>query len=1692
MSLDNFEADAAGDYKLTVRHEDRLVGEAVISITVPAARIVMPPVGGSVDVGGSHTFEVVAEGKEPITYKWYHKGALIEEAIGSTLQLTTLTGEDAGDYHVEVSNETLPWGGTETSAKANLMVLIPLAITHLTESKLEGEENWQWALQGGTIDLSVTADGTPPLNYQWTKDGEPIAGATGPGITLAGLEEEDVGLYTVKVSNATEQLESAPFKVVVLTATTAQPAKIVQQPKAVTATLGETAELSVSVEGSDPISYQWYYEGEPIEDGTERVLSIPDVQKADAGEYHVVVSNDGYPWGATETSDPAALTIESPPVITKLTESITVLRGDTIELSVTATGDEPISYQWNKGGTEVEGATGPKLILADASQSDTGDYTVTVSNAAGEVVSDAVSVTMPEPVRIVTQPQDVHAVVGESATMMVVVEGSAPIEYFWLFDGEWVEGGTESTLRLTNLQAADFGAYNVLVRNATGIEVSKPAMLTVMSPPEITQLSQSLTLIEGESVELTVTADGDEPLAYQWSWGGEAIEGATASRLSLDEVTASDAGDYSVTIGNAAGQAESGIVTVKVVAPIRIVTQPEGAAAIVGDTVTLQVVAEGTEPIRYYWYHDGELVDGATESTLRLAKSQETDSGSYNVIVQNQGGTAISEIAELIVLMPPEITQLTESLTVIDGESVELTVAALGSEPLAYQWSRAGEAIDGATAPTLRLAKAASGDAGDYSVTVSNAAGQAESGVVTVKVIEPVRIVTQPEGATAILGESVTLQVVANGTAPITYAWYHDGELVEGATESILRLAKVQAADTGGYHLVASNPGGTAKSKIAGLVVVLPPEITQLTESLSVMERDSAELSVTAVGSEPLAYQWSRDGVEIEGATAPTLPLVRVAPAAAGDYTVVARNAAGQAESNAITVEVIEPIRIVTQPEGANATLEDTVTLRVVAEGTEPINYFWLHNGRPVEGGRQSTLTLTELEAEDAGEYVVMVSNVGGQATTETAHLSVELPEGAYLVEDFDGLKLGPWSSGDDTVGDGTDWTATPPAGWTAERGAGHEPAAAVEFDGWTFLDPVSWHKTAGTEREQFTKGSGVIAVADSAHTGGESDAKFSATMATPAIDISGAQADSLVLTYDSSWREMQRKRVVAAFEEDFEGDDVGGGVTIDGSASQGLMYQRTGGAWPWLKLNGVLKLTDAVYSQNGGMLIDDFSNGAAFNEFEISFRMFMGRGTRRPADGLSVSIGNDLPTLAKPAEEGVPEAAFRVCFDAWDSGGGEAPAIEIFNGKKSVAIQKFHGQTGAADSEKFVNEEGEFVMMWHKTEWTDVKIRVADGRATVHFRGHEVIRDVPIDLSPIEAAQFLFAARTGGAHQKHYIDDIKIRLFDLSRSRVTVAYDGGEPVTLLELDTQTPSAYDETVSLPLNNPDGVQSAVITWDYHGLDNWWAVDNITVATDAEPEPTLAGLATNSGRYVIDEPITVQFNGGPGNPRDWIGIYRTYMTPGEYGSLAWMYVNGETTPGDGLPDGSVTFINNLSAGDYVVRYFKNDGYHEIADAAAFTVVPLPAVATGKTQYAPGESITVRFSDGPGDPADWISLMPLGETSSIAWAYVGSSRIPGETLATGTVTFADGLPAGEYWVMFLTNDGYRQLAKAKVTVEGEIVPPPLGFANNGDGTITLTFEGRLQTAPTINGPWQDMDATSPVTLPTDQRQRFTRSVK
>jgi hypothetical protein len=103
--------------------------------------------------------------------------------------------------------------------------------------------------------------------------------------------------------------------------------------------------------------------------------------------------------------------------------------------------------------------------------------------------------------------------------------------------------------------------------------------------------------------------------------------------------------------------------------------------------------------------------------------------------------------------------------------------------------------------------------------------------------------------------------------------------------------------------------------------------------------------------------------------------------------------------------------------------------------------------------------------------------------------------------------------------------------------GPNHGPTAGgdgvKEFNGWTFVDPVSWENTApGQGRTEFTKGTGVIAVGDNDEYDDAADAKFDAALSTPAVNIAGVAAGALYITYDSSWRqEPQQGKVLVSFD---------------------------------------------------------------------------------------------------------------------------------------------------------------------------------------------------------------------------------------------------------------------------------------------------------------------------------------------------------------------------------------------------------------------------------------------------------------------------------------------------------------------------------------------------------------------------------
>ena len=199
-----------------------------------------------------------------------------------------------------------------------------------------------------------------------------------------------------------------------------------------------------------------------------------------------------------------------------------------------------------------------------------------------------------------------------------------------------------------------------------------------------------------------------------------------------------------------------------------------------------------------------------------------------------------------------------------------------------------------------------------------------------------------------------------------------------------------------------------------------------------------------------------------------------------------------------------------------------------------------------------------------------------------------------------------------------------------------------------------------------------------------------------------------------------------------------------------------------------------------------------------------------------------------------------------------------------------------------------------------------------------------------------------------------------------------------------------------------------------------------------------VSTDYNTYDSGEEIIVTFSEGPGNPKDWVGLYKLDMIAGEVGSLAWFYVNGSKTSDDGLADGELTFPDGMTdEGYYEARFFENDGYTLLAKTT-FAVGDLgPGVKTDKSSYTPGEPITVDFLIGPGNPKDWVGLykedMVPGSVGSLAWFYVDGTNAGNEGIETGTMTFDGGMiDVGDYKAVFFENDGYTIFAETPFKVQ------------------------------------------------------------
>lgn len=267
------------------------------------------------------------------------------------------------------------------------------------------------------------------------------------------------------------------------------------QPQDATVTAGASVTLTAAASGVPTPTYQWKKDGVEITGATNATLSFSSVQTTDAGTYSVVATNSA----GTATSSDAVLTVNLPaaPSITTQPAAQSKLAGESATFNVVASSTVPVTYQWQKDGTDITGATNAALMIANVQSSDQGSYTVVVSNAGGSVASDAATLTVTaSQARITTQPASQVVGSGSNVTLSVEAAGTAPLTYAWFKDGVAIAGATGNSLVLNNVQAADSGSYTVQITNSEGTVTSDAAILQVneVSSTYLSNLSVRTTM----------------------------------------------------------------------------------------------------------------------------------------------------------------------------------------------------------------------------------------------------------------------------------------------------------------------------------------------------------------------------------------------------------------------------------------------------------------------------------------------------------------------------------------------------------------------------------------------------------------------------------------------------------------------------------------------------------------------------------------------------------------------------------------------------------------------------------------------------------------------------------------------------------------------------------------------------------------------------------------------------------------------------------------------------------------------------------------------------------------------------------------------------------------------------------------------------------------------------------------------
>jgi len=651
---------------------------------------------------------------------------------------------------------------------------------------------------------------------------------------------------------------------------------------------------------------------------------------------------------------------EGPPAIALHPVDRMVSFDGTAIFTVEAVGTQPLAYQWQKDeinleeGGDISGATSATLEIANVDSDDLGYYRCVVTNGLGNATSDSAALRI----------------------LFMVESRTGGLNYNRYSEvGTLYSSGAKSNAPCAT---ADIGSrWADMDSGASGVNKAVYSFTSPVAARYEVFVTWPASANASDNVEHIVTHAGGWASVFL-DQDSDSNPGGANSWNSLGQYNLTSGDPYTVTQTNE-DYPDPGEVfradavlweLISVGGGPTVTEQPSPQNVCPGGTAIFTVSATGQGTLTYQWQKDtsdlsdGGDISGATSDTLQIENADSADIGDYRCVVTDENDSTPSNAAPLT-LGETVVTKHPSDQTPPGGGTAIFTVEATGIGELLYQWKHNGLVlfdggdISGATTDTLQITNVDSSDEGQYSCYVESDCGSVNS-----------------NSAALTLYTGHVEFVVESRSGGLNY----DQCSITGSwTEAVLKSsAPGTTPGIGSLYSVPGQPDRTVVYRYTPIVNGTYEVFATWASSSNACS--SAKHVVTRVGGADTVYadqltggnQWNSLGV---------VPLLLNT-----EYTVTQYSDG----SSGGTVVRVDAAKWELGESGIHAP-----AITVVALGDETLLYQWqkdeqnLSDDDRISGATTDTLQIAELEGADEGSYRCVVSNGLGDATSDSAQLTV-------------------------------------------------------------------------------------------------------------------------------------------------------------------------------------------------------------------------------------------------------------------------------------------------------------------------------------------------------------------------------------------------------------------------------------------------------------------------------------------------------------------------------------------------------------------------------------------------------------------------------------------------------------------------------------------------------------------------------